>query len=150
MTQVYVHWAACFIITQLSNKEQGSIKLSTQGRSKLEVETGSNLARLLTICEMLLREHRLDQICLLLEFLDVMPYPESQSHYPARVRSLAKGMRKKRGEERALSDWHVERADRLIQDLRKAKDTGKDRWGWKAGVRVSVGDAYELHKMKKD
>ena len=50
-----------------------------------------------------------------------------------------------------VKDGHVEVANKLLQDLKRAKDTGKDRWGWKGGVQVAVGDAvFDLHKLKKD
>lgn len=150
LSQIYAQWVCCYITSYLAGKPPG-IKLSPAGATHLQIETASNLNRLLTICTMLLDEHRLDQICLLLQFLDIEPFPETQAYYRRRVQSLAKGMKKKRNEERALRDWHVERADKVIRDLRIAKDTGRDRWGWKAGLKISVGDGvYDLFKMKKD
>lgn len=101
--------------------------------------------------KVLLREHRLDQICMLLQFLALAPHPDTQAWYRRRVQRLARGMKKKRGGDRALKDGHVEVADRILRELKCAKETGKDRWGWKGGVQVSVGDStFDLHKVKKD
>jgi hypothetical protein len=104
-----------------------------------------------TVCEMLLEEHRLDQICLVLQFLDIAPHPEAQAHYRRAFQRLAAGMKKKRNADRALKDGHKDVADRILRDCRRAKETGRDRWGWKGGARLSVGDGeFELHKVKKD
>ncbi len=148
--QIYANWASFYITTFLGSKASGP-KLSAAGTSKLVAETETNVKRLLTICEMLLKEHRLDQICFLLQFLDVIPNPETQKWYASRVKNLANEMKKKKGQDRALKDWHVAVADRLLTNLKTAKESGRDRWGWRAGVKVVVGDdGYELHKMKED
>ena len=66
------------------------------------------------------------------------------------MNSLAKNLKNKKGGDRALQDWYVAVAERVMRNLKQARDTGRDRYGWKGGVRVAIGDEYELHKAKKD
>ena len=149
MNQIYVFWTTAYITTFLSS--QPGTKLSALGASKLQVETGTNLNRLLTVCDMLVNEHRLDQVCFLLEFLEIEAYSSAKPYYRRRVAGLAKEMKKKKTADRVLQDWHLAMADRILGQLKQAKETARERWGWKSGVRVSVGDeAFELHKIKKD
>ena len=49
----------------------------------------------------LLREHRLDQICFLLQFVSITPHPDAKAWYRRRVQRLARGMKKKKNGDRA-------------------------------------------------
>ncbi len=136
-TEVFIHWVIFHLVPKVAKRET-QLQLSEASASTLHAEVHDQAPRLLTLCHMLLYENGLDQICLLLSCLDTYPSREAQAHLPARVRRLARGMRKRRAD-RATQPWHRATADQLLEDLQSLKHEARAKWGRKAGVRVGIG-----------
>ncbi|KAH8886936.1 hypothetical protein GQ53DRAFT_827516 [Thozetella sp. PMI_491] len=150
-TEVFLHWVIFQLIPVIAKKEE-RLHLPGDVAADLQAELDDEAGRLLSLCEMLLGDHRLDQLCLLLQALDKYPSRQAQPYVGSRIRRLARGMKRKRAD-CPTKPWHTIAADRLVDELKSARHAARETWGRKAGVRIAVGEGHseiELGKSKKD
>lgn len=128
------------------------LKLAPQAANQLRAESQTQVRRLFTICDMLLHDHRLDQICLLLQQLQQLPPLRrgADEVTVARVHTLARQMKKRSNSDgRDVKVWHIAYADSLVAGLRPAKP--RLRWRRVLGFAAPAeAEAVEMGRMKKD
>ncbi|TQN64595.1 hypothetical protein CSHISOI_10834 [Colletotrichum shisoi] len=120
-TEVYIHWVPLYLA---ANVPPGT--LSPGLAAKLDSEKSMQMSRLLTVCEMLLSDGRLDQICFLLVFLRRCAAAEDKPWWRSRAKQILKGVKKKRA---ARAQWHVDFANEALTGLKAREHRGQeDRW----------------------
>lgn len=120
--------------------------LSASFTTKLEFEKSIQMSRLLTICEMLLKDSRSDQICFLLVFLRRSAMYQEKTWWRSRTKAVLKGLKKTRV---GRSAWHVEYAEKNLSSLKRLEQSGDERWS-RRGSLTMAPDEFELGKVKGD
>ncbi|GJC92811.1 hypothetical protein ColKHC_01637 [Colletotrichum higginsianum] len=132
-TEVYIHWVSLYLA---ANVPPGA--LSPDLAAKLDSEKSMQMSRLLTVCEMLLSDGRLDQICFLLVFLRRCAVAQDKSWWRSRAKQILKGMKKRRA---ARAQWHVDFADEALTGLKAWEHHGQaDRWSKRGSLTIERQD----------
>ncbi|KAJ0159810.1 hypothetical protein CTA2_9075 [Colletotrichum tanaceti] len=123
-TEVYIHWVLLYLTANVA-PPTGAPSPDLILAAKLDLVRSTQMSRLLTVCEMLLSDGRLDQMCFLLVFLRrCAAVQESRSWWRSRTKQILKGMRKRRA---ARARWHVDFADEALAGLKAWEHHGPDR-----------------------
>jgi hypothetical protein len=122
---VYIHWATFYLATNV-NSEVQETELTAESRNKLKAELGVQLTRMLTVCEMLSSQGRLDQTCFLLMFLRRCLSHSSGNWWKSRTKKVAKEVARKRP---GRQEWHVEFAEKCVKSAVKMPEgLGLETW----------------------
>jgi hypothetical protein len=143
---VYIFWAIFYLTSNISTTFEGT-KLTPASHSKLQAEKSLELSRLLTVCEMLATEDRLDQICFLLMFLRRCIGNASKGWWKSRTKSLIKALKKNR---QGRQQWHIEYAERTLKSLKHLDDEeGVERWSRRESLQLSKDHHLEFVELGK-
>ncbi|CAI4211905.1 unnamed protein product [Parascedosporium putredinis] len=131
-TEVYLFWALAFLVANITASVPEA-NLTAESRTRLAAERGVQLNRLLTACEMLLSEGRLDQACFCLAFLRRMVAGEERAWWKSRAKRIAKELGRRR---KVRQKWHEEFAAQAVREVVKAPDVPGTE-GWEARTSIS-------------
>ncbi|KXH66823.1 hypothetical protein CSAL01_04793 [Colletotrichum salicis] len=145
-TEVNIHWILFYLEDKISQAiTSGGI--SRESGAKLDFERSIQTSRLLTTCEMLLCEERLDQICFLLMYLRRCIASQHKPWWRSRTRHLLKGIKKTRPGRQA---WHMRMADQQqLLYIKSPENGGGKPWGWRGSSAIRA-ERIEMGKMKGD
>ncbi|KAK0381044.1 hypothetical protein CLIM01_01620 [Colletotrichum limetticola] len=144
-TEINIHW----ILFYLENKISLTIAAGRnppESGAKLDFERSTRMSRLLTICEMLLSEGRLDQVCFLLIPLRRCIASQDKPWWRSRTRRLLKGIKKTRA---GRQKWHIQLADEQLLCIKGPENDGGKSWGWRGSSTIRP-DTIEMGKVKGD
>lgn len=101
----------------------------------LKAEHAIELSRLLTICEMLSEEGRLDQICFLLMFLRrSAAAATNRGWWRRRARNVIRSLKQNRP---GAQKWHKEYADKTLRGSKRLEDEGMESWQRRDSLQLS-------------
>ncbi|KAF6814042.1 hypothetical protein CSOJ01_04275 [Colletotrichum sojae] len=143
--EIYIHWTIMYLTANLLASVPPT-SLSPDSSRKLDFEQGIQMSRLLTICEMLLKDARSDQVCFLLMFLRRCAAYQDKTWWRSRGKQLLKGLKKTRTGRAA---WHVEFAEKNLAGLKRLEDEGSERWSRRGSLMIER-EEFEMGKMKGD
>jgi hypothetical protein len=144
---VYIHWTIFYLTTNLA-QSSATATLTPASQAKQQAEHALELSRLLTVCEMLMTEDRLDQTCLLLMFLRRFAARTSKGWWRSRAKAVGRLMKKKKA---GWQPWHAEYAERVAKGLKKLdEEEGTERWERRDSLTLSREslDILEMGKLK--
>ncbi|KXH53152.1 hypothetical protein CNYM01_01873 [Colletotrichum nymphaeae SA-01] len=144
-TEINIHW----ILFYLENKISLAIAAGgnpPESGAKLDFERSTRMSRLLTICEMLLSEGRLDQVCFLLIPLRRCIASQDKPWWRSRTRRLLKGIKKTRA---GRQKWHIQLADEQLLCFKGLENDGGKSWGWRGSSTIRP-ETIEMGKVKGD
>ncbi|EXF78305.1 hypothetical protein CFIO01_00300 [Colletotrichum fioriniae PJ7] len=144
-TEINIHWILFYLEHQISLTIAAGGNPGESG-AKLDFEKSIRMSRLLTICEMLLSEGRLDQICFLLTPLRRCIASQDKPWWRSRTRRLLKGMRKTRA---GRQKWHIQLADEQLLCIKGLDTDGGKSWAWRGSSTIRP-ETVEMGKMKGD
>jgi hypothetical protein len=125
----------------------GSSKLSAASQSKLASELKIELSRLLTLCEMLIKDDRFDQTCFLLMFLRRLVANETKTWWKGRTKNITKALKKKGAGRR---EAHADYAERMLGGLKNLDGDGPEPWSRRESLQLARQhlEYLELGKLK--
>ncbi|KAL2879292.1 hypothetical protein SGCOL_005418 [Colletotrichum sp. CLE4] len=144
-TEINIHWILFYLEDKISQAIAAG-GISRESDTKLDFERSIRMSRLLTICEMLLCDGRLDQACFLLMSLRQCIANQDKPWWRSRTRSLLKGIKKTRPGRQA---WHVQMADQQLLYIKSPENGGGKPWGWRGSSAIRA-ERIEMGKMKGD
>ncbi|KAK2739047.1 hypothetical protein CKAH01_18701 [Colletotrichum kahawae] len=143
--EIYIHWIMMYLTSNVSAFAPPTA-LSASSTTKLEFEKSIQMSRLLTICEMLLKDSRSDQICFLLMFLRRSAMYQEKTWWRSRTKAVLKGLKKTRV---GRSVWHLEYAEKNLSSLKRLEENGEERWSRRGSLTIGRKQ-FELNKVKGD
>ncbi|TDZ39226.1 hypothetical protein C8035_v006340 [Colletotrichum spinosum] len=144
-TEIHIHWAVLYLTANISSSV-APFALSADSATKLDFERNIQMSRLLTLCEILLKDARSDQVCFLLMFLGRCAAAQEKPWWRSRMKQVLKGLKKTRS---GRMQWHIHFAENNLRRVKQAEQDGAGRWLGRSSLMIDR-EEFELNKVKGD